>query len=463
MIDTKNRKELFPLYAYSGPTDGTYEIDGVKYSVGEDFRTCERVAEYRGAGFNILLFQGNDPYLGEEWISSQTKHNLDLAEKEDLSAIIFDKRITDLCFYEQIIGDDAKFKSFNELVEFIGHCVKDYRTHKAFYGLQLRDEPPCKYLQTIGKVYRAIKTIIPDAFVQVNLLPMNKSAINSFPETKDGKLETRYTAYLNSFLDNSGADYVLYDNYPFLDEDGHRYIRPDHIPGLLTAESVVKERGISFYFIAQSCSMNINGKSKMRKPSDSDMYWQINLLLGFGIKQIAYFTYWRKQVNSTKGEFFPDDGSTFISQNGNKNPIYYVMRDVHSRLQKFAPIYNKFSFEKCSVFALDDELTEYVPNIFEKLTAINSLLINKGNGLFVSELKDNDGNLLYLFLNINDPETSKNADIKFSVAFSEKYEEFSAYSIDDDLAKTFNIKDIVLKAGRGVFISADKKDRRVNL
>ena len=75
-----NRDAIFPLYAYSGPTDGTYRIDGETFSVGEDFRTRTRFAEYRRAGFNILLFQGNDPYCGEEWESSQTKLNLDNAE-----------------------------------------------------------------------------------------------------------------------------------------------------------------------------------------------------------------------------------------------------------------------------------------------------------------------------------------------------------------------------------------------
>lgn len=458
-----NRDAIFPLYAYSGPTDGTYRIDGETFSVGKDFRTRTRFAEYRRAGFNILLFQGNDPYCGEEWESSQTKLNLDNANSEGLKAIIFDKRLTDLCFKEKIIGDGQIFADFNELVAFMEDCVKDYRNHPAFYGLQLRDEPPCAFLTSIGYVYRAIKKVIPEAFVQVNLLPMNKSAIKSFPETKDGTVESRYTAYLERFLDETGADYILYDNYPFLNENGHKYIRPDHFAGLITAEKVVKQRNISFYFVAQTCSMNLNGKTKMRKPSEDDMFWQINVLLGFGISQIAYFTYWRKQVNSSCGEFFPDDGSTFISQNGTKNPVYDVMAKLHEKLQKFAPAYFRFSFEKCGTLVKSDCLKEYVPEIVAKMTAIRDISLLSGDGLFVSELKSEDGSFMYSFVNVNDPDESANETVKFGFSVNGDYEKENIFVIDDGKACFSEDNRYELNAGRGIFIILQQKEGKTDL
>ena len=69
----------FLTYGYTGPTDGTWFRDDEQYNTGEDYRTTERYAEYKDAGFNVLLLQGNEPYNGEPFETSILKRNMDRA------------------------------------------------------------------------------------------------------------------------------------------------------------------------------------------------------------------------------------------------------------------------------------------------------------------------------------------------------------------------------------------------
>ncbi len=395
----------FPLYAYSGPTDGTYTVDGVNYGVGTDFRTEERYAQYAAAGLNVLLLQGNDPYRGESWGISQTKKNMDNAQAAGLWVIVFDQRLHDLCLNKTLVGagPECQFATQADLVAYVKACVKDYAVHPAFYGIQLKDEPRNEYLESVGALYRAIKAVLPDAFVQVNLFPMNASANRDhyFGTAGDNTLESNYRQYLNHFLDCTGADYVLYDNYPFLNENGELYIRPDHIAGLVLASSVAKERAVQLYNVAQSCAMDVNSVSKIRVPSRADMLWQVNLLLAFGVKQIAYFTYWTKQANSTTGEFFPD-GASFVSRDGTVNALHFWMRDIHRSLQEFAADILPLQLDGC-MSDVKNDISSYGALENDTLSAVESYRIESGEGAFITQLSD-DSTVAICVQNICDPE-----------------------------------------------------------
>ena len=47
----------FDFYGYSAASNGEWTIDGVKYSAGQDFRTMERIKEYKDAGMTIYFPQ----------------------------------------------------------------------------------------------------------------------------------------------------------------------------------------------------------------------------------------------------------------------------------------------------------------------------------------------------------------------------------------------------------------------
>ena len=84
----------FLTYGYTGPTDGTWFRDDEQYNTGEDYRTEERYREYKEAGFNTLLIQGNEPYKGEDFETSVLKRTMDRAYAAGITRIIvYDSRL----------------------------------------------------------------------------------------------------------------------------------------------------------------------------------------------------------------------------------------------------------------------------------------------------------------------------------------------------------------------------------
>ena len=171
--DRRYKKEYYAImketkihkYGYSSPTDGTYEIDGKTFSVEQDFRTEEKYREYKEAGFDTLLLQGNDPYLCEPFEISQTKKNMDMAWNVGIErVIVFDKRINDLSHAEDgLVGKGKLFATNEELQNILQEYIKDYVKHPAFLGVSLL----INALKQLGKSKEQYKQSIIKFFVNV--------------------------------------------------------------------------------------------------------------------------------------------------------------------------------------------------------------------------------------------------------------------------------------------------------
>ena len=74
------------------------------------------------------------------------------------------------------------------------------------------------------------------------------------------------------------------------------------------------------------------------------MFYQANALMGFGAKQLSYYTYWTSGLLNVNGEIRPD-GSAMISRMGEKMPLWYSVQKVNAMLQKLAPVVLNFDYE----------------------------------------------------------------------------------------------------------------------
>ncbi len=335
----------FDLYGYSPPTDGTYTFDGEPRTTGEDYRTVERYKEYQECGFNILLMQFGGLYNGEEWEGSQAKMVMDRAHEAGLKrAIIVDRRIYHLCKVDGgVIGEGKQFANEKELDEFIADCIKPYKDHPAFYGVQLLDEPYGGQLVSVGQTYRSLKRVNPDAFVQCNLLPLcGVAGCNGF-FPYEGDWVENWVTYLEIFLNETGADYVMYDSYPICEQWWDSHISRTYILGLQAAAKLCKERGVELHIVAQTFGMTNCGYYYNIMPNEAQLRWQMNLLLGFGVKEFSYFTYWTKQTNDTKGELF-HDGQAMMTRDGKRTETWYQIQQIHKEMQKFAPVILNFDY-----------------------------------------------------------------------------------------------------------------------
>lgn len=345
MVEKYYKEQLkeYVLYGYAPPPDGRSSADG------KDYRTVERYKEYKEAGFNALLAQMTALYCGEKWEISEAKRVMDAALVAGIDKVILiDKTIMELSrVVGGLIGKDKAFESECELDETVARSMQDYRNHEVFYGVQIVDEPSAELFESIGQVYRSIKRVCPSAFVQCNLFPLAPyRMINAkFPQGKD--LFERFEKYVEGFLDATGADYFMYDCYPFEPKPS---FMPTYIRGLQLSAKIARKRGCKFYFVAQSFSMAFRGSGMHVKPTAVDMRWQINLLLAHGVRQLGYFTYWTKNVKDENGESYPDD-SGMLTKDGEKTQTYFDVKAANAKIKTLAPILSDFEFNKTSFTA----------------------------------------------------------------------------------------------------------------
>ena len=346
--DESTKNAQFDLYAYSPPAAFRFEADGTKSPVIKDFRTLERYQEYKDCGFNIMLTQTSAVYWWDmDWETSDTKAALDRAQAVGLKCIILDERIRQLSKIDGgIIGEGKQFASEAELDKHVAMLMEPYKDHPAFYGVQFLDEPQWVVFKTFGQLYKSIKRVHPQTFIQCNLLPVIVLNMTNrwFPEGLD--LFDRFKRYLELFLDETGADYVMYDNYPIYNGelgDGKCFYR-FYFKALQVATQVCKERGVKLYFVMQSFAMIQRGMLECVTPNEAQMFYQANALMGFGAKQLSYYTYWTSGLLNVNGEIRPD-GSAMMSRMGEKMPLWYSVQKVNAMLQKLAPVILNFEYE----------------------------------------------------------------------------------------------------------------------
>ena len=319
------------------------------------------------------------------------------------------------------VGEKYGFATQEELDAYVAKCLSLYIDHPIFYGVYLQDEPKYPKAVAYGETYQSIKRVAQsvfnrEIFVQYNLLPLvtGWGQVNEFYPAVDGydcedeactpdEAIARYKAYINMFLDSTGADHVCYDHYP-LCVDG---IRSQYIVGLQLVAEICKERGIDFHFVAQTYSQDADGVLTVRAIDEKDARWLNNMLMGFGIKQIGYFTYWTKSDNWTEtGEFFHPEGS-FMTRYGEKTDVYYIMQKIMAENQKFAPTILNFDYQGSAIFKLMPSYSNsnhialaYEDYQFQKVT---SVVTNKEFGLCTELYDAANDNYLYMVQNLVDP------------------------------------------------------------
>ncbi len=424
----------FEFYAYRGPTDGNRTENGMTISAGEDFRTVDRYKEYKDAGMTINFPQSSGVFTGEAWETSKAKMVMDRGLEAGLTkTILTDSRLVTLSKTEgSLIGEGKRFATEAELDETIREYMAPYRTHETFYGVVLADEPHPKHFQAYGEVYRSIRRVCPEAFIQCNLLPMIKSTNAAwYPDltaeeaagltTNDQIRVAKYRKYFELFLDATGADYIMYDQYPL----NETFIYEVYVQGLQTAAQLCKERGIKLYNVTQTMRMVQNldsaNPTKQRYMTANDAYWLNNMLVGFGVKEIAYFTYFTNPTCSQSSWFY--DNGSFINNDGKKTSLYTIMQKIMREEQKLAPTILHYEYQTSNFYKNANNCLYSTAHIDQALKGeefkkVEGVTLDREIAL-ATELYDDEKNLyMYMFQNVVDP-LNKSAYQEITVDFTD--------------------------------------------
>lgn len=456
----------FDFYGYSALIDG-WNIDGVGYDVEEDYLSVERIKEYKDAGMTIYFPQSAAAVtesIAKNFANSAAKRALDYSLEAGIDKVILcDYRIQNLTkmsfgteaqiktmiqngtIYEHknygLIGEGKEFATEAELDAYVEDCLSLYIDHEAFYGIMLGDEPFFYHSQSYGQMYRSIKRVSEkmgkEVYIQYNLNPIGiarNQELRSMRcpplENTEGMNETQlmmesYKAYLKLFMEATGAKYLQFDAYPLYSAEE---VDENYIINLQIAAQMAKEYDAEFYFVTQTFNMT-DGNTVRRTLSKEDLYWLNNMLLGFGIKQVSYFTYFTKADNNS--EHFKD-GQSFLTWEGEKTDIYYWMQGIMQEEQKLAPTILNFDYVTSqvyrsakTVFNFSHVMKKLDTPAFAKITDVN---VNKEIALVTELYDDETGNYMYMLQNIVDPaKKGSKAYQTLTVTFAEEYKYAAVY------------------------------------
>ncbi len=390
------------IMAYTPPTNGKLEINGIRYYMGEDFRTLERYREYRDCGFDILMQAGETKYSGEPFETSELKYMMDLAQQADLKFLVFDQRIIDLAG-NQVHGKDdlicGRFQTRQELQEYLLSCMEPYMEHPAFYGVILGDEPTYASAYNLTNVCDAMKAVKPGIYMHNCFLPaLSKEGYaspNFFPNEPGLNTGEAFRRYIEAMI-STGIGPYDYDDYPFGMWKGKNAFNKNWIRNLQIASETTKKCNTDLYFTIQSFSGGVNGE--LRKVNADDIMFQVNMALGFAVKQIAYFTYWRFQTRPehlfTSG-IMNDDGSKII---------YDEVQGANAYIQQVFPYIQDCSYQKTQLVYCGSKPRAFTNVKSKKIDFFES--ISASEIALVNELANKDERA-YMVFNATDPYEKK--------------------------------------------------------
>ncbi len=417
----KKRKE-YSFYCYNCPGDGTYTHNGYTYTFGEDMRSVKRYKEYLDCGFNIVQARGGSENGNEfkgVWEGSNCKKVFELFTKAGGKKVLVTDRRFDRWIRDErdLVGEGKRFATEAELDAELKKCVAPYCKRKGFHGIQLFDEPKYSQFPAYGQIARSLSRILPGVELQCNLLPLG-SHVDLF--LSDSELQNKqddpvlkiatdaiptskipiYEKYVIDFLDATQIDNVLFDEYPFRRE---YIISGSTLPNYQLVGKICKDRDLEFRVVLQSFSHAYKGAIHNRRMNESDMYWQTNLALGFGVREFSFYTYVAKPDFDYKNGFGEADGAAFINLDGSKSALYHYTKRIISEMKKFAKVGLKYRYENSYIVAEDGKTNEdfdWTRHAYTNEKCPFKLQIDKGVALITEQASLScNGDKLYMIEN----------------------------------------------------------------
>ncbi len=447
--------------AYKGTSEDIWGAEGTVEE--QNAVALATLQAYKDAGMTVYMPQSSAIYdvYNDVWKTCDTKRVLDLCQQVGLKAIITDSFLWDKSTRtSSLIGNGATWATMEALTARVKEVMSAYVDHPAFYGVMLADEPSYTQVTAYGEIYRAIKAAYPDVYVQYNLLPMTKNLGSRYganvPALGNGNLtetqrESYFRAYLEMFIDATGADYVMYDQYPL--NDGSIY--ETYLAGLQVAAELCKEKGIELRVVTQTMKFSTSSNTS-RSLDEQDLYWLNNTLAGFGVKGITYFTYFTKTSNNA--ETF-HDGYSFVNSDGSKTAVYASMQKITAELQKLAPVILPYDYNALAVYKgtqSSKEKCDHFGGIDNAEFVKLSVSVDKEVAL-VTELKNAADGYMYMVQNIADPDCScsgASKTQKATLTFAKGVSKITVYrkGLASEVVLSGNTYSVTLAAGEAVYI-----------
>ena len=261
----------------------------------ENYITDEQYRLIAEAGVNWVMGAGEETLSTPE---NQAKM-LELCAKYGLSMIINDGNF----------GGALTGKTEAQIAD----AVAKYKNVPSAYGFYILDEPlnPNGFLDA----YVALKKAAPNAYMHLNFLPDGAYGSTAI-----------YKAQMNDWCRLAAAagypqDYLMFDRYPFPLQAG-AMDRAGFFQNTRSCYEVGLENDVKTGMYIQTVSQT----AAFRRPTDSEIRYEMYAALAFGFKQLSFFT-WFTPVN--RSEPFADG---IIAADGTPNAHYETVKTINHEI-----------------------------------------------------------------------------------------------------------------------------------
>lgn len=232
---------------------------------GSDMINEEYIKAIAECGFTSIPFENNSV--------ENNKIALGLLKKYGLTcSALWDARINNIVFGSAPVTQA-------EVDAVITEVAADYREFDNLRGYYIMDEPAADKFERLGMVISALRRIDPDRVGMINLFP-------TYAKTTQLGAST-YRKYLSDYISAVNPHYISYDHYHFRERNTPR-------TGFFTNLEYVRRAGID----AGLDQMQIILLTKHMSYADltpTQIAWEVNMSLAYGMKRISYFTFWLDQ------------------------------------------------------------------------------------------------------------------------------------------------------------------------
>jgi hypothetical protein len=243
------------------------------------------------AGFSV-----NMSFLGSREANLKA---LELARAAGLCLIVQDNRVSKLL-------DDPTLS-----LDVLARVAADYKSHPAFYGYFITDEPNASKFERLGAIVCRIK----------ELDPAHPSYINLFPTyANEQQLGTAtYEEHVTRYLDVVRPHFLSFDHYP-VTRSG---LRPDYYRNLEIVRRMALERGLDLWAFTL-----VTPHAVYPPPTIGHIRLQLWSDIAYGAKGLQYFTF------ATPGGTDYNWGSGLIDKQGRPGPAYPLARVVNAEIRR---------------------------------------------------------------------------------------------------------------------------------
>ncbi len=286
----------------------------------------ETVIQMKEAGFDTV------PLQRFPWDTDALKEAVALLNKHGLYAAVSDGRISEIYNAQYLSSQKRIDKVVTEVVE-------DYKEYDNIREWIICDEPSSTKFEVLGRIVDAFRRIDPERKTFINLLPLYAS--------EDMLGTAIYEEYVDQFCEIVKPDYLCYDYYDFIGSGATQSRRGEYLRNMEIIKTAAKK-----YDLETRVIVLLTEHGPYSNVTPTEIAWQANLSLLYGMKCLSYFTYWEPQDPNFTWS------NAMVDIDGNLMQHYY---DVQNENKTTRVLGNAlYGTKSDKVFKINTELVSHV-------------------------------------------------------------------------------------------------------